>query len=85
MINFLNLKNINAQYRDDLLKAATDIIDSGWYIQGPQVEEFERQKENKMLDMAGQRKGFSDAAIDQANAQRDSFITSVASSFIGGV
>lgn len=41
MINFLNLKNINAQYRDDLLKAATDIIDSGWYIQGPQVEEFE--------------------------------------------
>ena len=43
MINFLDLKDINAQYRDDLRKAATDVIDSGWYVQGPQVEEFENE------------------------------------------
>jgi len=43
MIKFLNLKSVNAQYRDDLIKVATDVIDSGWYIQGPQVDKFERE------------------------------------------
>ena len=43
MIPFLDLKNINAQYRDKLIQAATDVIDSGWYIQGTQVEDFERE------------------------------------------
>lgn len=43
LIPFLDLKSINAQYRDKLIQAATDVIDSGWYIQGTQVEDFERE------------------------------------------
>lgn len=43
MITFLDLKTINAQYRDKLIQAATDVIDSGWYTQGAQVEDFERE------------------------------------------
>jgi len=43
LISFLDLKSINAQYRDELVKAATGVIDSGWYIQGVQVEAFERE------------------------------------------
>ena len=43
MIPFLDLKTINAQYRDELVQAVTDVIDSGWYIQGAQVKEFERE------------------------------------------
>ncbi len=43
MIPFLDLKAITKQYRDELVKAATDVIDSGWYIQGEQVEAFERE------------------------------------------
>ena len=43
MISFLDLKAINAQYRDELVEAATRVIDSGWYIQGEEVEAFERE------------------------------------------
>ena len=43
MISFLDLKAINAQYRDELVRAATDVIDSGWYIQGEQVQCFEKE------------------------------------------
>jgi dTDP-4-amino-4,6-dideoxygalactose transaminase len=43
MISFLDLKKINAQYREDLVQAATDVIDSGWYIQGTQVKAFEEE------------------------------------------
>ena len=43
MIKFLDLKSVSRQYRDDLIKAATDVIDSGWYIQGSQVDEFEHE------------------------------------------
>jgi len=43
LISFLDLKSINAQYRNELVKAATDVIDKGWYIQGTQVEAFERE------------------------------------------
>ena len=42
-IPFLDLKAINAQYRDELVQAASDVVDSGWYIQGAQVEAFERE------------------------------------------
>lgn len=42
MIPFLDLKKINSQYRDDLIEAATRVIDSGWYVQGKEVESFER-------------------------------------------
>lgn len=43
MIPFLDLKAINAQYRDKLLAACTKVIDSGWYISGKEVEDFERK------------------------------------------
>lgn len=42
MIPFLDLKNINQQYRDELLAACTRVIDSGWYIGGQELEQFEQ-------------------------------------------
>lgn len=46
MIKFLDLKNINSQFRDELADAALDVIDSGWYIQGQNVEMFEKEFAN---------------------------------------
>ena len=43
MINFLDLKVINAQYRAELIEAATRVIDSGWYICGNELAQFEKQ------------------------------------------
>lgn len=43
MIPFLDLKAINTCYRDELIQAATQVIDSGWYIRGEQVESFEQE------------------------------------------
>lgn len=42
MIPFLDLKNINAQYRNELIEACTRVIDSGWYIGGTELENFEK-------------------------------------------
>jgi dTDP-4-amino-4,6-dideoxygalactose transaminase len=42
MIKFLDLKSINAQYADELKRAASDVIDSGWYLLGEQ---------NRMLEL----------------------------------
>ena len=42
MIPFLDLKNINQQYRDELIAACTRVIDSGWYISGKELETFEQ-------------------------------------------
>ena len=41
MINFLDLKKINAQYREELISACTRVIDSGWYINGNELSQFE--------------------------------------------
>jgi len=43
MISFLDLKSINANYREELINAATRVIDSGWYIQGQEVAAFEQE------------------------------------------
>lgn len=43
MIDFLNLKQINQQYREELIAAATRVIDSGWYILGNEVVQFEQE------------------------------------------
>ena len=43
MIPFLNLKNLNKQYREELIKAVTEVIDSGWYINGNQLSSFEKE------------------------------------------
>ncbi len=42
MIPFLDLKAINAQYRDELIEACTRVIDSGWYIGGQELAQFEQ-------------------------------------------
>jgi len=43
MVSFLDLIKINSRYRDDLISACTNVIDSGWYIGGEHVEKFENQ------------------------------------------
>lgn len=42
-ISFLDLQAINAAYRDALIEAAVRVIDSGWYIQGKEVQAFEQE------------------------------------------
>jgi len=46
MIPFLDLKAINTQYRDQLIAACTQVIDSGWYICGKELEKFEHNFAN---------------------------------------
>lgn len=41
MMNFLDLKAVNARHRDELLEVCKNVIDSGWYIRGKYVEVFE--------------------------------------------
>lgn len=43
MIPFLDLKTINAQYRNELIEACTRVIDSGWYLVGDELAQFERE------------------------------------------
>jgi dTDP-4-amino-4,6-dideoxygalactose transaminase len=43
MIPFLDLKKINFQYRNDMIEACTKVIDSGWYVQGNEHREFEKE------------------------------------------
>jgi len=43
MIPFLDLKSINAKYREELIQAATRVIDSGWYIMGSELKAFEKE------------------------------------------
>lgn len=43
MIPFLDLKAVNAQYSNELIAACTRVIDSGWYINGIELELFEQE------------------------------------------
>lgn len=43
MIQFLDLKKINAQYRQELIEASARVIDSGWYIGGGELASFEKE------------------------------------------
>ena len=43
MIPFLDLKEVNQQYRDEMIEAFTKVLDSGWYVQGEEVEAFEQE------------------------------------------
>jgi dTDP-4-amino-4,6-dideoxygalactose transaminase len=43
MISFLNLKAINANYRTELIEACTRVIDSGWYLLGNEITQFEAE------------------------------------------
>lgn len=42
MIKFLDLQKITQRYSDEIHDAVTRVIDSGWYLQGKENEEFER-------------------------------------------
>lgn len=43
MIPFLNLKKINNKYREELILEFANFIDSGWYILGERVKQFETE------------------------------------------
>lgn len=43
MIKFLDLEKINALHREKLIEQSKKLIDSGWYIQGTMVREFEQE------------------------------------------
>ncbi len=45
-IPFLNLRQQNIQYKDELMKSFESVIDSGWYILGKNVSEFENSLAN---------------------------------------
>ncbi|WP_298222702.1 DegT/DnrJ/EryC1/StrS family aminotransferase [Flavobacterium sp.] len=49
MIKFLDLQKINAQYADELKKAASEVIDSGWFLMGGKLTSFE----NKLANYVG--------------------------------
>ncbi|MEB7272380.1 DegT/DnrJ/EryC1/StrS family aminotransferase [Escherichia coli] len=42
MIPFLDLKAINKQYQNELKEACSRVIDSGWYIMGNELNDFEK-------------------------------------------
>jgi len=43
MIPFLDLKGLNTQYRAEFIEACARVIDSGWYIQGNECKEFDKE------------------------------------------
>jgi dTDP-4-amino-4,6-dideoxygalactose transaminase len=43
MLPFLDLKNLNFQYRKELIEACQKVIDSGWYIHGEENKNFEKE------------------------------------------
>lgn len=46
MIPFLDLKSINGQYATELKEACARVIDSGWYIMGNELTQFESEFAN---------------------------------------
>ena len=43
MIPFLSLKDITAKYSDEIHKAVSRVVDSGWYLQGEENKSFEAE------------------------------------------
>ena len=43
MVPFLDLKSLNAQYDAEFRKVYDEVINSGWYILGSQIEAFEKE------------------------------------------
>ena len=43
MIKFLDLKKLNSKYKKEIKNAIQNVIDSGWYILGKEVEAFEKE------------------------------------------
>jgi len=46
LISFLDLKNINLDIKVELQAALEKVIDSGWYVNGPELENFEAEYAN---------------------------------------
>lgn len=42
MIPFLSLKDVTALYEAEINEAVARVVKSGWYLQGPENEEFEK-------------------------------------------
>jgi dTDP-4-amino-4,6-dideoxygalactose transaminase len=45
-VPFLDLKQLNQDLRSEMIQSITDVIDSGWYINGQQVKNFEAEFAN---------------------------------------
>ena len=43
MISFLDLKAVNAQYQRELKEVCARVIDSGWFIMGSELAQFETE------------------------------------------
>lgn len=43
MIDFLNLKKVNQQYADEIEQAIKRVLESGWYLQGSENQQFEKE------------------------------------------
>lgn len=43
MVQYLNLKRINEKYHADFTKSFQDVLNSGWYILGEQLQNFESE------------------------------------------
>ena len=41
MIKFLDLQKINSQYSEELKQVSNEVIDSGWYLLGKRLAQFE--------------------------------------------
>ncbi len=41
-VPFLSLKDVTAMHGGEIREAAKRVIDSGWYLQGKENEQFER-------------------------------------------
>lgn len=46
MVNFLDLKKMNSQYREEIINSLTCVLDSGWYIMGSKLSHFEKEFAN---------------------------------------
>lgn len=42
MVKFLDLKKVTALHGDEILQAVSDIVNSGWYLQGEATRSFEK-------------------------------------------
>jgi dTDP-4-amino-4,6-dideoxygalactose transaminase len=43
MIKFLDIQKINARYAGEMKKAAAEVIDSGWYLMGKKLQQYEEE------------------------------------------
>lgn len=40
-IKYLSLKDLNAPYEQDIQHAISEVVSSGWYLQGKRIHDFE--------------------------------------------